>query len=156
MSQDWPYGYGCPFGSIEPKKECKFIGSYWGNACYKPSIALRTAQTATFISIVVVQWADLLICKTRLLSIKDQGMQNSVMLFGYATEILLCLGIAYLPFINEAFRTEPVHPVHWFAPMPFSILIFFYDETRKYLIRRERRLAGPAGPVGFVERYTYY
>ena len=154
--QDWPYGYGCPYGSIEPKSECKFIGSYWGKACYKPSYALRTAQTATFISIVVVQWADLIICKTRMLSIADQGMQNTVMLFGLLTEILLCMGIAYLPFINTAFRTEPVHPVHWFPSMPFSILIFFYDETRKYLMRRERRLAGPSGPVGFVEKYTYY
>jgi sodium/potassium-transporting ATPase subunit alpha len=156
LLQDWPYGYGCPYGSLKPKKECKFIGSYWGKACYKPSVALRTAQTATFISIVVVQWADLLICKTRLLSIADQGMQNRVMLFGYLTEVLLCIGISYLPFMNTAFRTEPVHPAHWFPSMPFSILIFFYDETRKYLMRKERRLAGPDGPMGFVERYTYY
>jgi len=33
-----------------------------------------TGHTAYFIAIVVVQWADLLICKTRKLSIFQQGM----------------------------------------------------------------------------------
>lgn len=36
----------------------------------------ETAQAAYFVSIVVVQWADLLICKTRMLSIFQQGMRN--------------------------------------------------------------------------------
>lgn len=34
-----------------------------------------TCHTAFFTSIVVVQWADLLICKTRRLSIFQQGMR---------------------------------------------------------------------------------
>ena len=34
--------------------------------------ALANAQSAYFVSIVVVQWADLLICKTRRNSIRDQ------------------------------------------------------------------------------------
>jgi sodium/potassium-transporting ATPase subunit alpha len=40
--------------------------------------ALNRAQTAYFISIVVVQWADLLICKTRILSLFQQGLKNKV------------------------------------------------------------------------------
>jgi sodium/potassium-transporting ATPase subunit alpha len=32
--------------------------------------------------------------------------------------------------------------------MPFSLAIFFYDETRKYIIRRN--------PGGWVEKETYY
>merc|ERR1712212_111999 len=35
---------------------------------------LRTCQTAFFVSIVVVQWADLIICKTRRLSLFQHGM----------------------------------------------------------------------------------
>ena len=68
---------------------------YWGGACYKSTQALRKGQTAAFISIVIVQWADVLICKTRLLSIADQGMQNTVMLFGLFQETALCLLLAY-------------------------------------------------------------
>ena len=157
-NEDWPFGYGCPYGSIKPRKKCKFDQNLvpWGQPCYRGALALRVAQTAAFVSIVIVQWADLLICKTRLLSIADQGMQNTVMLFGLCSETILCICLCYLPFMNVAFSTAPIHPVHWFPSMPFSCLIFLYDETRKYLLRRERATLGPQGKIGFVERYTYY
>merc|ERR1711970_189649 len=41
-----------------------------------------TCHTAFFVSIVVVQWADLIICKTRRNSIVHQGMKNWVLNFG--------------------------------------------------------------------------
>jgi sodium/potassium-transporting ATPase subunit alpha len=155
--ENWPYGYGCPYGSIKPKKKCKFNkNDFWGYPCYHATLGLRVAQTAACVSIVIVQWAELLICKTRLLSIADQGMQNKVMLFGLCSETLLCMALCYLPFMNIAFSTAAIHPVHWFPSMPFSCCIFLYDETRKYLLRRERRILGPQGKIGFVERYTYY
>jgi sodium/potassium-transporting ATPase subunit alpha len=44
--------------------------------------ALHHAQCAFFVSIVVVQWADLMICKTRWLSMRQQGMVNTAMNFG--------------------------------------------------------------------------
>ena len=46
--------------------------------------ALKYAQTSGFTTIIVVQWADLMICKTRWLSIADQGMVNPLMNFGFA------------------------------------------------------------------------
>lgn len=36
----------------------------------------------------------------------------------------------------------------WLAPMPFSVVIFIYDEVRKSIIRNH--------PGGWVERETYY
>merc|ERR1712136_222782 len=41
-----------------------------------------TCHTAFFVSIVVVQWADLIICKTRKNSVFQQGMKNHVLTFG--------------------------------------------------------------------------
>merc|ERR1712228_266487 len=35
-----------------------------------------TCHTAFFVSIVIVQWADLIICKTRKNSVFQQGMKN--------------------------------------------------------------------------------
>ena len=35
----------------------------------------QTCQTAFFVAIVIVQWADLIICKTRRNSIVQQGMK---------------------------------------------------------------------------------
>merc|ERR1712198_477503 len=40
-----------------------------------------TCHTAFFVSIVVVQWADLIICKTRKISVFQQGMKNHLMNF---------------------------------------------------------------------------
>ncbi|XP_040594547.1 sodium/potassium-transporting ATPase subunit alpha-4 isoform X2 [Mesocricetus auratus] len=73
-----------------------------------------TCQTSFFISIVIVQWADLIICKTRRNSLFKQGMK-----------------------INW-----------WFCAIPYSALIFIYDEGRKLIIRRR--------PGGWLEKETYY
>jgi hypothetical protein len=89
VSADWPFGYGCPFGSVKPAKKCKFGDGWTASPCYKATWALRCAQTAAFISIVVVQMAGAVSCKTRLLSFRDQGMTNSVMLGGYCSVLPL-------------------------------------------------------------------
>ena len=57
--------------------------------------ALMHSQAAYWVSIVVVQWADLLICKTRWLSIKQQGLRNSVLNFGLFFETLLAAWLCY-------------------------------------------------------------
>ena len=46
-----------------------------------------TCHTAFFVAIVVVQWADLIICKTRTLSIFRHGMNNWVLNFGEIIKI---------------------------------------------------------------------
>merc|ERR1711884_404838 len=48
-----------------------------------------TCHTAFFVSIVVVQWADLIICKTRKNSVFQQGMKNHFMNFGLIFETVL-------------------------------------------------------------------
>jgi sodium/potassium-transporting ATPase subunit alpha len=157
ISTDWPFGYGCPFGAAVPTKKCKFESGWTASPCYKSTWALRCAQTAAFISIVIVQLADATACKTRLLSLSQQGMMNTVMLGGFCSELFLCIALTYFPFMNTAFNTAAVAPVHFFPAMPFSILIVAYDETRKYFIRKSRaENGGVNGDVGFVEKYTYY
>merc|ERR1719410_897347 len=47
-----------------------------------------TCHTAFFVSIVIVQWADLIICKTKKNSVFQQGMKNWVMNFGIFLRLL--------------------------------------------------------------------
>merc|ERR1712065_56352 len=68
--------------------------------------ALRTAQTAFFISIVIVQWADLLACKTRMLSLFQQGMRNRTMMAGLISETLLAIILSTVPPINLVFPAQ--------------------------------------------------
>merc|ERR1711871_1474192 len=124
--------------------------------------ALHHAQCAYFVSIVIVQWADLVICKTRMNSIYHQGMLNPAMNYGLIFETLLAAILCYTPGLTFALGTRPLKFVHWMPGVPYSIFIFLYDETRKKIMRHQAREATDkqTGQVirypGWVERNTYY
>uniref|UniRef100_A0A6Q2XGH7 Sodium/potassium-transporting ATPase subunit alpha n=1 Tax=Esox lucius TaxID=8010 RepID=A0A6Q2XGH7_ESOLU len=103
-----------------------------------------TCHTSFFVSIVVVQWADLVICKTRRNSVFQQGMKNRILIFGLFAETALAAFLSYCPGMDIALRMVS----WWFCALPYSLLIFIYDEVRKLIIRRS--------PGGWVERETYY
>ena len=112
------------------------------------SSALEYAQCAYFISIIIVQWADLLICKTRKLSLFQQGLQNDFMNFGLLFETVLGATLVYTPPLNTVFGTRPLHILHWFPAVPWSMFIFTYDEMRKAIMRQN--------PDGWLNSYTYW
>merc|ERR1712183_169909 len=122
-------------------------GQEWTYADRK--ILEYTYHTAFFVSIVVVQWADLIICKTRRNSVFQQGMKNHFLNFGLFFETLLAAFLSYTPGMDKGLRMYPLYFNWWVPAIPFSILIFCYDETRKFLLRRQ-----PAG--SWIERETYY
>ena len=141
-------------------------GQEWTYADRK--ILEYTCHTAFFASIVVVQWADLLICKTRKNSLFQQvkshimhfrttlhlcdflfqGLRNHMLNFGLVFETLLAAFLSYTPGMDKGLRMYPLKINWWIPAIPFSILIFVYDEIRKYLLRRN--------PGGWLESETYY
>merc|ERR1712142_775173 len=122
-------------------------GQEWTYADRK--ILEYTCHTAFFVSIVIVQWADLIICKTRKLSVFQQGMKNHFMNFGLFFETALACVLSYTPGMDKGLRMYPLKINWWLPAIPFSILIFCYDETRKFLLRRQP-------PGSWIERETYY
>jgi len=123
--------------------------------------ALHNAQGAYWVSIVVVQWADLLICKTRWLSMRQQGLRNSTLNFGLFFETLLAAWLCYCkPF--HVLGTRNIRFTHWLPGLPWSMLIFTYDEVRKVLMRGTSPVTtDPATGqlkrvAGWLERNTYY
>jgi sodium/potassium-transporting ATPase subunit alpha len=123
--------------------------------CYS-SEALRYAQCAYLVSIVVVQWADLTICKTRNLSISQQGMKNKFANFGLIFETVLVAVLCYVPWLNISLGTRMLASPHFGVPsFPFFVVILFYDEGRKSLLRsgidkETNRIKG------WVAQNTYY
>jgi len=130
---DWHY-----VGQMDP---CHVLGSV-GSAtydeagiCWNSAEALLYAQTCFFITIIIVQWADILACKTRTLSLVNQGMRNNMLTFGLFFETAVGALLCYIPPFNSAFATRPIYFVHWCAPLPFAIFIIIYDELRKLSMR---------------------
>lgn len=126
---------------------------------------LKQAQTAFLMSIIVVQWTDVMICKTRVLSIFEQGMWNTVLNIGLIEELLLGLVLCNLPFAHDAFLTESIEWWMWLYGVPFALLILIFDEVRKMLLRLERDQAKKVAAassqdvepkIGFIEACTYY
>ncbi|XP_065566886.1 sodium/potassium-transporting ATPase subunit alpha-B-like [Artemia franciscana] len=107
-----------------------------------------TCYTAFFVAIVVVQWADLIVSKTRKNSIVKQGMTNWVLNFSLLFETALAVFLSYTPGLNTKMFMRPLNFTWWLPALPFSVVILLYDEARKYLMRRY--------PGGWVEKETYY
>lgn len=107
-----------------------------------------TCHTAFFVSIVVVQWADLIICKTRRNSLFTQGMTNWFLNFGLVFETCLAAFLSYTPGMSNGLRMYPLAWQWWFPAMPFSLVIWIYDEIRRYILRRY--------PGCWLDQETYY
>lgn len=108
----------------------------------------RKCVAAYFLSIVITQIADLLICKTRRLSLFQQGMTNHVLNAGLMFEVFLAGMLVYCPGLNTVFQFEPVDFIVLVPTLPFALFIIIYDEVRKLIIRLY--------PHGFIDKETYY
>jgi len=112
------------------------------------TVVLRKANSAYFLSIIIVQWADLMICKTRIRSLFEQGMNNIFMNYALIFETLLGAFLVYTPVANIVTGTSSVKFVWWTAAVPFSLMIYVYDELRKGWIRKNEG--------GWLQRNTYW
>lgn len=140
------------FGLRKPwddRSENSLTDSYGQEWTYDQRKILEfTCHTAFFVSIVVVQWADLIICKTRRNSLFTQGMTNWFLNFGLVFETCLAAFLSYTPGMSNGLRMYPLHWTWWFPAVPFSLAIWVYDEIRRYILRRY--------PGSWLDRETYY
>lgn len=97
-------------------------------------------------------WATIIIFvakqKQKLFLFELQGMKNWIMNFGLVFETLLAAFLSYTPGMDKGLKMYPLKINWWFIAVPFSILIFVFDEVRKYILRIR--------PGGWVEQETYY
>ncbi|PVD27594.1 hypothetical protein C0Q70_12758 [Pomacea canaliculata] len=107
-----------------------------------------TVYSAFFVSIVITQWADLIICKTRRLSLLQKGMKNHYLTFSLFFETGLAALLCYCPGMDKGLRMYPIRFFWWLPALPFSLGILLMDECRRYFLRRS--------PGGFVERQLYF
>ncbi|XP_018365109.1 PREDICTED: sodium/potassium-transporting ATPase subunit alpha-like isoform X2 [Trachymyrmex cornetzi] len=107
-----------------------------------------TCHTAFFVSIVIAQVADAMVCKTRRNSLLRQGMGNWVLNLGLLLEIALACVVCYAPYMDRILKTYPLKPEWWLLGVPYAIIILIYEELRKWWIRRH--------PGGWWDKETSY
>ncbi|XP_055356760.1 sodium/potassium-transporting ATPase subunit alpha-2-like isoform X3 [Paramacrobiotus metropolitanus] len=107
-----------------------------------------TCQGAFFTTIVVTQWVNLINCKCRKMSIFQKGMSNHVINFALIFETILVVILLYVPGVNHALQMRPAKIQWWTVGIFFNILIFGWDEIRRWFIRHY--------PNGFLYRETFY
>lgn len=126
--------------------------------CYTAD-ALKNAQTAYLVSIVNVQIANLLIAKTRTLSLAQQLMVNHQANFGIFFETALIALIVYVPWIGNVLGTRMLAFPHFMVPsLAWFTIIFFYDEVRKIHVRAgiRRKKTGVTFYDGWLARNTIW
>ncbi|WAR04481.1 AT1A-like protein, partial [Mya arenaria] len=85
-----------------------------------------TCHTAFFVSIVIVQ--------------------NHHLTFGLFFETALAAFLTYCPGLEKGLRMQNLRATWWFVALPFSIVIFIYDECRKLILRNN--------PGGWICKFT--
>ncbi|XP_041978618.1 sodium/potassium-transporting ATPase subunit alpha-4-like [Aricia agestis] len=114
------------------------IGTVWNYENRK--FLERKAQTAYFVAVCWTQVSDVIICKTRRISLLKKGMTNHVLNISIIIDLLAAAAVTYIPICNEIFGTAPIEAADFFLAIPFFVLMIVADEVRRFVIRRVKEL----------------
>jgi len=93
-----------------------------------------TCYSGYFMACVLVQWANIIGCKTRRNSIITQGMNNYVLIGGLFFETILTLLLTYCPG-TIAIKYLPLRWIWFIAPLPYCVVILAFYEIMKLIMR---------------------
>jgi sodium/potassium-transporting ATPase subunit alpha len=103
------------------------------------------ATTACFSAIVVMQIANVFLCRSEREPLFARGLfSNPLLLAGVAAEIALIALIDYTPWGNALFGTAPIPAAVWFFILPFALAMLALEELRKWLVRARPSRAAAA------------
>ncbi len=107
-------------------------GWQWGQTLLADNLLYMQATTACLTAIIVTQAANVFACRSFRESVFRIGFfSNKLIFIGIAFEILLQIFIVYHPLGNRIFATAPISANIWLILIPFAILLFTAEETRK-------------------------
>jgi calcium-translocating P-type ATPase len=93
------------------------------------------ATTACLSAIVVMQVANVFLCRSERRSLVSRGIfSNKLILVGVAAEIAIILLINYTPWGNTLFGTAPIPTSVWIFILPFAVGMIALEELRKWVI----------------------
>ncbi|KAG0292491.1 hypothetical protein BGZ96_004077 [Linnemannia gamsii] len=129
--KDLVFTYGNPnFRSRYPHIDDDMFNNYYVN----------TGQCVTFVSLVIMQWGNVLSIRNRRMSILQadpiRPKRRNLWLFaGMFTSLLMAIFVTETPWINQIMLTNPVPIKYWFLPFPCALAVLLFDEMRKLMLR---------------------
>lgn len=96
------------------------------------------ATTMVFAGIVMAQIGNLLGCQTTRTSAFTVGVfKNKWIIRGILFEVVILLSIVYIPLLQNFFNTTYLGINEWLYLITFIPIMFFAEELRKYLTRKQ-------------------
>ncbi|KAK3937704.1 putative type IIC NA+/K+/H+-transporting ATPase [Diplogelasinospora grovesii] len=114
---------------------------------------LNEASSIYFVTLVVMQWFNLLAVRTRRLSIFqhpplfNKNTQNWYLFPAILFALVMAFFWLYIPALQSTIGTADVPVEHWFLPMAFGLGVLLLDEGRKFCVRK--------WPGGFLRRMAW-
>ncbi|KAI8636494.1 hypothetical protein BD408DRAFT_448383 [Parasitella parasitica] len=99
-----------------------------------------TGQCVTFVTLVILQWGNILSIRNRKLSIVQadpfsQKRRNLWLFVGMLCSLVVAIIVTEVPWIQQTLLTNSVPIKHWLIPIPLALGILVVDEIRKLLAR---------------------
>jgi calcium-translocating P-type ATPase len=112
-------------------------GWHFGQALSSSNPLYLEATTACLSSIIVMQVANVFICRSPSESTFTRGMfSNRFLAAGIAVELTLIALVDYTPLGNAVFGTVPIPGAVWLFTLPFACGMLVLEEVRKWMVRR--------------------
>ena len=104
----------------------------------RSGLVYAKATTITYGAIVMSQFGNVLNCRTDKTSVFKVGLfSNRQVMYGMIIEVLILMGLAYVPFLQRVFETAALGWKEWCFLVLIPIPIVLSEEIRKWFLRRK-------------------
>ncbi|RSL97535.1 hypothetical protein CEP52_010870 [Fusarium oligoseptatum] len=101
----------------------------------------NTGQCVYFVTLVFLQWGNILAVRNRRLSIFQadpitKPHRNPWLILSMLISLVIAIFVTEVPGIQNLFDTASVPIEFWLIPIPLGLGILFVDEVRKFIVRK--------------------
>jgi len=138
-----------PVGSLFLAFE-KYSDGFFGHTQAELTHFNNTGQCVYFVTLVILQWGNLLSIRNKRLSILQADpirakRRNPWLLLGALSALIIAIFVTEVKGIQNLFNTASVPIEFWLIPIPLALGILMMDELRKLLVR-----TFPKGPIAKI------
>ncbi|CCF48450.1 hypothetical protein NDA11_006026 [Ustilago hordei] len=118
----------------------KFTNGFSGYTTEELNKLLSTGQCVYFITLVILQWFNLLSVRNKRLCILQSNPfhkhhRNAYLILGPLTSLAIAILVTETKAIQSLFGTASIPFEFWLFPIPLALAILIMDELRKLIVR---------------------